>query len=95
MLTAEFWRGFFHQVQHYLFIRKEVQPWLGHNPLAMSAMGFMYALGTVFMVVTGFALYGEGLGMESWAFKAFSSGCCRCSATARTCTRCTIWACGT
>lgn len=73
MLTPEFWRGFIHQVQHYLFIRKEVQPWLGHNPLAMSAMGFMYALGTVFMICTGLALYGEGLGMNSWAFKAFSS----------------------
>jgi Ni/Fe-hydrogenase 1 B-type cytochrome subunit len=73
MLTAEFWRGFFNQVLHYLFIKKEVQPWLGHNPLAMSAMGFMYALGTVFMILTGFALYGEGLGMNSWAYAMFSS----------------------
>ena len=25
------------------------------------------------MICSGFALYGEGLGRESWAFKAFSS----------------------
>ncbi len=36
-------------------------------------MFFMYVLGTVFMICTGFALYGEGLGMESWAFKLFTS----------------------
>ena len=73
MLTASFWRGFYEQVMHYLFIRKEVRPWLGHNPLAMSAMGFMYALGSLFMILTGLALYGEGLGQNSWIFTAFSS----------------------
>jgi Ni/Fe-hydrogenase 1 B-type cytochrome subunit len=73
MLTVPFWRGFYDQVMHYLFVKKEVRPWLGHNPLAMSAMGFMYALGSLFMILTGLALYGEGLGQESWIFKAFSS----------------------
>jgi Ni/Fe-hydrogenase 1 B-type cytochrome subunit len=73
MFTASWWRGFIHQTQHYLFVRREVQPWLGHNPLAMAAMFFINVLGTVFMICTGFALYGEGLGMESWAYKAFSS----------------------
>ncbi len=73
MLTAEFWRGFFNQVRHYLFIQKEVQPWMGHNPLAMSAMGFMYALGSLFMILTGLALYGEGLGERSWVFGGFTS----------------------
>lgn len=73
MFTPVWWRGFFSQGQHYLFIRREAQPWLGHNPLAMSAMFFMYALGTVFMIGTGLALYGEGLGQQSWIFQAFSS----------------------
>ncbi len=36
-------------------------------------MFFMYLVGSVFMIVTGFALYGESMGMHSWAFKAFSS----------------------
>ncbi len=73
MLTPSWWRGFIGQTRHYLFIQREVPPWLGHNPLAMAAMFFMYVLGTVFMICTGFALYGEGLGMESWAFRMFTS----------------------
>jgi Ni/Fe-hydrogenase 1 B-type cytochrome subunit len=73
MLTPSWWGGFIKQTMHYLFLRREVQPWLGHNPLAMAAMFFMYVLGAVFMICTGFALYGEGLGMDSWAFKLFSS----------------------
>jgi Ni/Fe-hydrogenase 1 B-type cytochrome subunit len=73
MFTPTFWRGFFDQVLHYMFIKKEVQPWLGHNPLAVTAMSFMYGLGALFMVCTGFALYGEGLGQHSWAFAVFSS----------------------
>ncbi len=73
MLTRQWWRGFTNQTKHYLFIRREVQPWLGHNPLAMSAMFFMYALGAAFMIVTGLAIYGEGLGRDSWVFGAFTS----------------------
>ena len=66
-------RGMFDQILHYAFIKRKVRPWAGHNPLAMSGMFFMFVLGTVFMIFTGFALYGEGLGRESWAFKLFSS----------------------
>lgn len=73
MLTPAWWRGFIGQTQHYLFIRREAQPWLGHNPLAMAGMFFMYALGTVFMILTGLALYGEGLGMDSGIYRAVSS----------------------
>jgi Ni/Fe-hydrogenase 1 B-type cytochrome subunit len=73
MFMPSWWRGLINQSLYYLFVRREAQPWLGHNPLAMSAMFFMYVLGTVFMICTGFALYGEGLGMQSWAYQAFSS----------------------
>jgi len=73
MLRLQWWEGFFDQVKHYLFLRSEPEFGEGHNALAMSGMFFMYVLGTVFMICTGFALYGEGLGRESWAFKGFSS----------------------
>lgn len=73
MLQRTWWRGFFGQLQHYLFMRSHAESWQGHNPIAAAAMFFMYVLGTVFMLCTGFALYGEGLGMESWAFIGFSS----------------------
>ena len=73
MLRRKWWRGMFGQLRYYLFLKPEAEPWAGHNPLAAAGMFFMYVLGTVFMIVTGFALYGEGLGRESWIFRAFSS----------------------
>ena len=73
MLSAQWWRDFVGQVKYYLFIKGNERAWQGHNPLAAAATFFMYVLGAVFMICTGFAMYGEGLGMESWAFKAFSS----------------------
>ena len=73
MLTAKWWKGFFRVVGHYMFIRPKNDWHYGHNQLAMAAMFGMFVLGAVFMIVTGFALYGEGLGQNSWAFRLFSS----------------------
>lgn len=73
LVDPKFWDGFIDQAKYYLFLKSEARPWQGHNPVAMAAMFFMYVLGALFMIVTGFALYGEGLGMESWAFTMFSS----------------------
>ena len=73
MLKGAWWRGMFGQLRYYLFLTPEAKPWAGHNPLAAAGMFFMYVIGTVFMIVTGFALYGEGLGQQSWIFQAFSS----------------------
>lgn len=73
MLRRSFWFELIEQVKYYLFMRPESAPYQGHNPLAMTAMFFMYVLGTVFIIVSGFALYGEGTGMDSWAYVMFSS----------------------
>ena len=73
MLQPAWWRGLFSQTAYYLFLKDKAEAWQGHNPLAMAGMFFMYVLGTVFMLITGFALYGEGLGMNSWAYVLFSS----------------------
>jgi len=73
LFSPSWWGGLIDQTMYYLFLKREARPWQGHNPLAMAAMFFMYLLGSVFMIVTGFALYGESMGMQSWAFKAFSS----------------------
>jgi Ni/Fe-hydrogenase 1 B-type cytochrome subunit len=67
------WGGLFDQTRYYLFLKPEARTWQGHNPLAAAGMFFMYVLGAIFMIVTGFALYGEGLGMGSWAFTLFTS----------------------
>jgi Ni/Fe-hydrogenase 1 B-type cytochrome subunit len=73
LLKPSFWGGLIHQAFYYLFVHKEARPVEGHNNLAATAMFFMYVLGTVFMILSGFALYGEGAGMGSWQFKLFSS----------------------
>ena len=73
MLRADWWRGLFAQVRYYLFLTPDARPWQGHNPLAAAGMFFMYVLGSLFMILTGLALYGEGLGQASWIFKGFSS----------------------
>ncbi len=73
MLSVKFWEGLIHQALYYLFVFRESRGYAGHNPLAAAAMFFMYLLGTVWMILSGFALYGEGKGMGTWAFTYFTS----------------------
>ncbi|MDD2768901.1 MAG: Ni/Fe-hydrogenase, b-type cytochrome subunit [Methylococcus sp.] len=68
---AYWWQALLHEVRWYLFLVEEPRKHAGHNPLAGLAMFLFYVLGSVFMIVTGFALYGEGLGSGSWAANAF------------------------
>ncbi len=69
--SKDWWEGLLHEVLWYLFLVKEPRKHAGHNPLAGLAMFLFYVLGSAFMVVTGFALYGEGLGEGSWADRLF------------------------
>ena len=75
VFTPAFWRDTVGVLKHYMFLVRDADAdrHVGHNPLAMAAMFAMYLLGSVFMIVTGFALYGEGLGMGSWAYRWFTS----------------------
>jgi Ni/Fe-hydrogenase 1 B-type cytochrome subunit len=68
-----FWGGVLHEFLWYAFIVKHPRKYAGHNPLAVLMMHFAFVWGIVFMIVTGFALYGEGEGMNSWQFRMFSS----------------------
>lgn len=72
-LTKEHFKGALHEARWYAFMEKESVKCIGHNPLAMLAMFFMFVLGMFFMIITGFALYGEGTGMGSWQYEMFSS----------------------
>ncbi len=65
------WRGFWHEVRWYLFLEKTPKKYIGHNPLGQLAMFAVFVLGSIFMIITGFALYGEGLGEGSWADRWF------------------------
>ncbi|MGD9258095.1 MAG: Ni/Fe-hydrogenase, b-type cytochrome subunit, partial [Gammaproteobacteria bacterium] len=55
----------------YLFLTRKSHKVMGHNPLAQVAMWFFNVLLTLFLIFTGFALYGEGLGLGSWADRWF------------------------
>ena len=76
--SGAWWRGMFSQGKYYLFLKKESDLWIGHNPLAQAAMFFMFTLGTIFMIVTGLALYSEQWGwgllpmqLMGWVFVLF------------------------
>ncbi len=71
--SPRWWAGLFHQVGWYLFLVRRPREYIGHNPLAALAMHFMFVWGMVFMIITGFALYGQGTGMGSWQYALFSS----------------------
>ncbi len=70
--SKNFWSGVFHEIKWYSFISKEPNKYTGHNPLAVLFMHFMFVWGLVFMIVTGFALYGEGTGAGSWSHSLFT-----------------------
>ncbi|HBO94721.1 MAG TPA: Ni/Fe-hydrogenase, b-type cytochrome subunit [Gammaproteobacteria bacterium] len=73
LLNRHWWSGVLHEAKWYAFLTKEPLKYVGHNPLALLFMHFMLVWGTVFMIFTGFALYGEGTGMGSWQYQWFSS----------------------
>ncbi len=73
ILSTDFWDGVIHEVKWYLFLAKEPHKYTGHNPLAVLTMHLLFVWGIIFMIITGFALYGEGAGAGSWANSWFTS----------------------
>ena len=65
------WKEVLFELRWYLFLEKAPKKYLGHNPLAQVGMFFLFTLPSVFMIFTGFALYGEGEGLGSWQSQAF------------------------
>jgi len=73
LFQKAYWAQVFRMLLWYLFIIPRPNQYVGHNPLARLAMFFGYLMLTVFMVVTGFALYGEGTQAGSWSHTLFTS----------------------
>lgn len=71
LFSGKFWSGLIHQVKWYLFLTNEPRSYVAHNPLANIAMFLMFALVGLFMILTGYALYGDGIGIDSWAGRMF------------------------
>ena len=71
MFQKAYWREVFNMLRWYLFLIPKPNQYVGHNPLARFAMFGFYLMLSIFMVVTGFALYGEGAQMGSWQERLF------------------------
>jgi len=64
------WREFFFELRWYLFLERYPKKYIGHNPIGQIAMAtFLWA--ALFMCLTGFALYSEGAGSNSWTGHLF------------------------
>jgi Ni/Fe-hydrogenase 1 B-type cytochrome subunit len=71
VLQPAYWREVITMLKWYAFLIPQPSRYVGHNPMARLAMFFGYFLFSVFMVFTGFAMYGEGAQMGSWQERAF------------------------
>lgn len=47
------------------FLNKHPKEYVGHNPLAQTAMCLMYVLGSVLIILTGLGLYAEQWGWDT------------------------------
>ncbi|MFO1220664.1 MAG: Ni/Fe-hydrogenase, b-type cytochrome subunit [Burkholderiaceae bacterium] len=70
---AAYWREVGVMLAWYAFIRPRPNQYVGHNPLARLMMFFGFLLLALFMIVTGFALYGEGAQAGHWTHTLFTS----------------------
>jgi len=68
-----YWREVITMLKWYAFLIPRPSRYVGHNPLARAAMFFGFLFISLFMIVTGFALYGEGTQPGSWAHTMFTS----------------------
>lgn len=71
LFSAAYWREVARMLKWYAFLIPRPGQYVGHNPMARLAMFFGYFCLSIFMVFTGFALYGEGLQTGSWADRLF------------------------
>jgi Ni/Fe-hydrogenase 1 B-type cytochrome subunit len=71
LFTGAYWREVIQMLKWYAFLIPQPNQYVGHNPMARLAMFFGFFLFSLFMVCTGFALYGEGTQAGSWAHTLF------------------------
>lgn len=69
--SLAWWKEVWFEIQWYLFLKPRAKDYVGHNPLAHVAMFLMFVLPLIVMLLTGFALYAEGAGIDSAWYRAF------------------------
>ncbi|RBP11223.1 Ni/Fe-hydrogenase 1 B-type cytochrome subunit [Roseiarcus fermentans] len=60
-----YWYEALYELSWYLFIVDKPKKWVGHNPLANLAMVVLFTFLSLFMIVTGGALYAQGAGNDT------------------------------
>lgn len=68
-----FWKEMWSMLKWYSFIRKYPNRYVGHNPVARISMFLGFVVTGTFMMITGFALYGEGAQAGHWSHAMFTS----------------------
>ncbi|WP_084705209.1 Ni/Fe-hydrogenase, b-type cytochrome subunit [Beijerinckia mobilis] len=66
-----FWRELWEEVLVYAFVKKYARKFIGHNALAQLTIFLCFTLTGLFMIATGFALYSDGTGIDSWEGRLF------------------------
>ncbi len=69
--SGQWWKEVLFEFRWYAFLEPDPKKYIGHNPLAQIAMFTLFVIPMVVMIFTGFALYAEGQGTESWWFAVF------------------------
>ncbi|WP_029463214.1 Ni/Fe-hydrogenase, b-type cytochrome subunit [Serpentinimonas barnesii] len=64
--SRAYWKEVLLMLKWYAFLAPRPSRYVAHNPMARFAMFFGYLLVTLFMILSGFALYSLGTGMGSW-----------------------------
>jgi len=73
IFSAAYWREVKVMLRWYALIGDPPHRYVGHNPVARAAMFFGFFLTGLFMVVTGWAMYGEGDQAGSWSHTLFTN----------------------
>ncbi len=69
--SGKWWGEVWHEIKWYAFAARRPKKYVGHNPLAQLAMFFLLIVPLVLQILTGFALYAEGAGTNSWMHAMF------------------------
>ncbi len=69
--SGKWWKEVLFELKWYSFIERTPKKYIGHNPMAQLAMFFLFVVPTVLQILTGFALYAEGHGVDTWWFALF------------------------
>ncbi len=69
--SGKWWREVLFELKWYGFLEPTPKKYIGHNPMAQLAMFTLFVVPVTLQILTGFALYAEGQGTDSWWFAVF------------------------